>query len=432
MNLVERAKNVLLQPKVEWPIIDLERTTAQELFTHYILILAAIGPLASWIGMSVFGIELPFVGRIRTPLLSGILPMLVSYGFGLLGIFLLAKVINVLAPTFGGVKDSTQALKTAAYACTAAWVGGIFSLMPSLVIFGLFAGFYSLYLLYTGLPILMKSSPDRSLAYTVSVVLVGFLVGILLTAVYAALGGPLLSASVALTGDSGVDETSKNLDSFAKGMDALVKNMEKAAQQGAAGTSQTAERTTDDAAGGQGRDMSPQEAMKAVSDALTGMGRTMTAGKNVEPADFRQLKALLPESLPGLERGDATGGREALFGIDRSEAKATYSGTDNRRITVEVMGVGGALGTLGVAAFSWATQGAVIDKETGSGYEKTTNYRGFKAFEQFDSARKHGEISVLVNDHAGVTVTGENVPIDALRGTLDRIDLQALSTGRVS
>ncbi len=432
MNLIERAKNVLLQPKAEWPIIDVERTTAQELFTNYILILAAIGPLASWIGMSVFGIELPFVGRIRTPLLSGLLPTLVTYGLGLLGMFLLAKVINFLAPTFGGIKDPTQALKVAAYACTATWVGGVFSLMPALAVFGLLAGLYSLYLLYTGLPVIMKSSPDRSLAYTVSVVLVGIVVGFLLTAVFAAVGGPLISTPIALTGSAGVDETSKHLESFAKGMDVLAKNLEKAAQQGSAGASKTAGRTADEVADQPGQDMSPQEAMKAVSDALTGMGETITAGKNVEPADFRQLKALLPESLPGLERGDATGGREALFGIDRSEARATYTGADNRRITVEVMDVGGALGTLGVTAFSWAAQGAVIDKETGSGYEKTTTYRGFKAFEQFDRARNHGEISLLVNDHAGVTVTGENVPIDALRGALDRIDLNALAATRIS
>ncbi len=432
MDLIERAKNVLLQPKIEWPVIDVERTSAQELFTKYILILAAIGPLASWIGMSVFGIELPFVGRIRTPLLSGILPTLMSYGLGLVGIFLLAKVINFLAPTFGGIKDSTQALKVAAYACTAAWIGGIFSLMPALAIFGLLAGFYSLYLLYTGLPIIMKSSPDRSLAYTVSVVFVGIVVGILLTAVFAAVGGPLMSAPVALTGNSGVDETSKHLESFAKGMDALTKNLEKAAQGGAAGASNAAERTADDAAGGSGPEMSAQEALKTVSDALTGMGQTMTAGKNVEPTNFRQLKALLPDSLPGLERGEATGGREAMFGIDRSEAKATYTGADNSRITVEVMDVGGALGTLGLAAFSWAAQGVVIDKDTGSGHEKTMTYRGFKAFEQFDNARKRGEISVLVNEHAGVTVKGENVSIDSLRGALDRLDLKALSTSRAS
>ncbi len=47
------------------------------------------------------------------------------YVLGLIGIFLWSLIINALAPTFGGQKDSVQALKTAAYAATAAWVGGV-------------------------------------------------------------------------------------------------------------------------------------------------------------------------------------------------------------------------------------------------------------------------------------------------------------------
>jgi hypothetical protein len=58
-----------------------------------------------------------------------------------------------------------------AYASTAAWVGGIFGLIPALGIIGVLAGLYSLYLLYLGLPVLMKSPPDKALPYTAVVIL---------------------------------------------------------------------------------------------------------------------------------------------------------------------------------------------------------------------------------------------------------------------
>ena len=46
MNLVDRIKNILLSPRTEWPTIAGETATVQSLYVGYILILAAIAPLA--------------------------------------------------------------------------------------------------------------------------------------------------------------------------------------------------------------------------------------------------------------------------------------------------------------------------------------------------------------------------------------------------
>ena len=163
MNIVERAKNILLQPKAEWLVIDPELTSTQALYTGYIMPLAAIGPIAMLVGMTMVGVQVPFVGTMRMPFSSLLTQLVLSYGLGLAGVYVLALIINTLAPTFGGTSNLTQALKVAAYGATAAWVGGVFHLLPALGILSLLAALYTLYLLYLGLPVLMKSPAERSL-----------------------------------------------------------------------------------------------------------------------------------------------------------------------------------------------------------------------------------------------------------------------------
>ena len=172
MNLVDRAKRILLGPQAEWEVIDGETTTTSALYTGYILPLAAIGPIAGVIGYSVFGIRVPLTTTVyRTPIGSAITSAIVSYVFTLVAVYVLSLIIDALAPTFGGTKNRMQALKVAAYSNTAAWLAGIFAIMPGLRWLGIL-GLYSFYLLFLGLPVLMKSPKERALPYTVLVVVV--------------------------------------------------------------------------------------------------------------------------------------------------------------------------------------------------------------------------------------------------------------------
>ncbi|MDH5201785.1 MAG: YIP1 family protein [Nitrospirota bacterium] len=170
MNIAERVKNILLKPKSEWQIIASETTTTGELYRSYIIPLAAIGPIASIIGMSLVGISMPFMGTYHVPLSMSIAHAVVSYTLTLISVYVVSLIINALAPTFSGEKDGIQALKVAAYSSTAAWLAGIFALIPVLSLLGL-VGLYSLYLLYLGLPMLMKAPQEKALIYTVVVVI---------------------------------------------------------------------------------------------------------------------------------------------------------------------------------------------------------------------------------------------------------------------
>jgi len=182
MGLVDRVKNILLNPRQEWEVIDTETATPAGLYTGYVLPLAAIGPICTAIGYSVFGIRLPFVGTWRTPIGSAITSAVVTYVLTLVGVYVMSLIIDNLAPTFGGTRGSIQALKVATYSYTASWVAGVFALIPGLRWLSIL-GIYSLYLLFLGLPVLMKSPKEKAFGYTAVVIIVAIVLGVIVAVV---------------------------------------------------------------------------------------------------------------------------------------------------------------------------------------------------------------------------------------------------------
>jgi hypothetical protein len=187
MNLIERAKNILLQPKSEWLVIEGESASVAGLYKEYIVPLAAITPVAGLIGMSMVGVM-----GYRVPLVSGIAHALTSYVLTLVGVFIIALIIDALAPSFGGQKNQVQALKVAAYASTPSWLAGVVMILPMLGIIALLAALYGLYLLYLGLPVLMKAPQEKAVGYTVVVVVAAIVVMM----VVGGLSGMFLAAPV--------------------------------------------------------------------------------------------------------------------------------------------------------------------------------------------------------------------------------------------
>jgi hypothetical protein len=176
MDIVRRVQDILLKPKETWPVIDTEQTSPQLLYTRYLMILAAIPAVAGFVGMAV----------LRLPLAWGLSSMIASYVLSLVMVYLLALVVEALAPTFDGRKDRLQALKLVVYGSTASMVGGIFYLLPPLSVLALLASLYSIYLFYTGLPVLMKCPPDKAIAYTAVVGVVSIVGGMILGMLVAA------------------------------------------------------------------------------------------------------------------------------------------------------------------------------------------------------------------------------------------------------
>ena len=185
--LIARVKGVLLQPQAEWRIIDAEFATEKSLFTRYAMILAAIGPVAGLIGGVAFS---------HTPIVSALVLAIVSYVLSLAGVFILGLIINALASSFGGVPNRIQAMKLAVYAYTAAWVAGIFNLVPALSVLTVIGGIYSLVLLFLGLPVLMRTPEDKKVVYFIVILLAGVVLSVILFAIL----GAIATAFVVSTG----------------------------------------------------------------------------------------------------------------------------------------------------------------------------------------------------------------------------------------
>ena len=164
MDLFERVKNILLQPKNEWLKIASETASVQSLYVGYILILAAIGPLAMMVRSVAagFGTGIPFAIGV--------------YLLTLVSVFIVALIVDTLAPTFGSERNFVGSLKVVAYAYTAVWVAGIFRLIPTVGgVIALIAGIYSIYTFYLGLPPVKKCPPAKTVAYTIVVLICNIL-----------------------------------------------------------------------------------------------------------------------------------------------------------------------------------------------------------------------------------------------------------------
>ncbi|WP_353722203.1 hypothetical protein [Dyadobacter sp. 676] len=164
---------------------------------------------------------------------------------------------------------------------------------------------------------------------------------------------------------------------------------------------------------------SPADALQAIADKAKEMGDR----EAVDPVDFRKLKNLLPENLAGMARTEATGEKSGAMGFTVSTAHAKYKGSEGS-LDVEIVDTGGIAGVSTMALAAWSI--ADIDKETTTGYEKTTTIEGYKAFEKYDNESKSGEINVLVADRYVVNVEGDHVSVDQLKEALKTIDLGKL------
>jgi len=161
--IISRVQQLLLNPKAAWAQIDTEAVSVQDLYKSWIAPLAAIPAVATFVGFSLLGL-----GLFRMPLVSGLAQMVVGYALSLAAVYLFALIIDYLAPQFGAQKNFNQAFKVAAYTPTAAWIAGIFNIIPALAIVSLLGALYSLYLLFVGLPALMKPPEDKATVYTLA------------------------------------------------------------------------------------------------------------------------------------------------------------------------------------------------------------------------------------------------------------------------
>jgi hypothetical protein len=368
--LLARVKGILLQPGREWEQIDREPATIGGLYAGYVAPLAAIPAICTLIGAVVFGYGF-FGVTYKPPIMSAVTSAVVTYLLTLAGVYVLALIINALAPTFGGEKNQIQAFKVAAYSGTASWLAGVFNLIPMLAILGLL-GLYSLFLLYRGLPKLMKTPEDKALPYTALVIVAAIVLALVVGAITAPLmamgrgplgvggGGGGVSGNISVPGVGNVNLAE---------LEEAGKRMERAAE-------------------------NPPQAV--APEVLSGM---------------------LPANVAGLARGATKSSAGGIEGLQGSSAEATY-GADGSQITLSVSDLGamGGLASLGGALNVQSSE------DDGNRYEKVGKVNGRMTQEEYDRSARSGEYGVLVGDRFMVQARGEGVTIDQLRGAVNSVN----------
>jgi hypothetical protein len=181
MNLVDRAKNIILKPKDEWTVIDQEDTSVTTLIINYLFPLALIPAIAAFIGYGVIGVA--FFG----PILSwGVKQAIITFVSTFVGVYISAMIIDILAPNFGSTKDFRKSMQLVVYAYTPVMLAGVFQALPVLGILGI-VGLYGLYLLYLGIKPMMKTPDEKVTVYFVVSLLVIIAVNVILAAILTAI-----------------------------------------------------------------------------------------------------------------------------------------------------------------------------------------------------------------------------------------------------
>jgi hypothetical protein len=380
--LVARIKGILLSPASEWERIEREPATIGGLFTGYVCILAAIPAVAGLIGGQLFGVGIPGLS-VKPGLGLSIAGAVMGYLGALLMVAILGFVIDGLATSFGAEKNRVQAFKVAAYSGTAGWVAGVLQVVPALGILVVLASLYGCWLLYLGLPRVMKAPPEKATGYAVVTILVAIVVSIVI--------GMTTAAVVSLAG-------------LGAGLGG-----------GLAGNAATASGTVE--INGQKVDLGAMQAAANRAEALSKQPQ--------KPVSTEALKALIPGDMAGYTRANletsSTGSGDVQIGV----AKADYrKGEASFQLAVTDLGSMGAMAALA------SGMGAQQTRETDDGYEKVSTVDGRLVSEEWNRQSKSGKYSVVVADRFSVEAEGTADSVDDLKRAVGAVNagrLEALA-----
>ncbi len=386
MSIVNRVTGICLKPAAEWGVIAEEPASTGGLYTGYVIPLAAIGPIAGFVGGSIIGRSIPYVGTYRIPVGTGLTLALSGFVMTLVSVYVLALIINALAPKFAAEKNTGLALKVAVYAWTPAWIAGVLQLVTMLGLLGLAAAAYSIYLLYLGLPRLMKCPPERAMSYTVVVVLCGIglaIAGALVSRAFApSMGGAGLAGLGAGERPGGRIEFDKDsplgkLQALGQAMEASGKKMEAAEKSGDRGAQTAA--------------------------AMETLGTLMGGGKRVQPVAIDQLKPFIPETFAELAKKRSSAEKAGVAGLMISKAEASYGDGDKA---------------------GWA--GVQGEKEDDNGFERTQTVEGRLVHEKGSKTGAGNEFTIILGQRFIVSAKGHGVELAELKKAVAGMDLGKL------
>ncbi len=173
--IIKRVTAILTKPKEEWEVIKNEEMSVSDMYVKYALILAAIPAVAGFIGWVAIGKSFGPI-TLKIPVGRALMWAVFQYALSLAAVYLMAFIIDALAPSFGSKKDINRSLKVAVFSYTAAWVGGVFYLIPALSILAAICAIYTWFLLFYGMKSLKEPPADKMTGYFVVTIIAAIII----------------------------------------------------------------------------------------------------------------------------------------------------------------------------------------------------------------------------------------------------------------
>jgi hypothetical protein len=404
VNIVERVKNIMLTPRTEWDVIAAEPTQPKQLVLSYVLPLAAIAAIAGFISYSLIGMTLLGVTT-RMPIVWGIVMLVYQLVMAVVSVFVVGFIIDVLAPNFGGQKNLNQALKVAAYSYTPGWLGAVLGIIPFIGwLLGFLLALYGLYLLYLGLPRLMKNPEDKTIVYELVVVVVAIIVAVVIGTIGTFITGGAMMGSAMMSGAASAPSVTYEKNSAAAKLDDFAKKMEEAGKK-----MEAAQKTGD-----------PNKQMEA---AMATLGTAISGGKSVEPVQIDALKPFVPDKFAGLPRTDLRTERGGVSGFMTAKAEGVYGDASGKTARLNVTDTGGVAGLMGMAAWM-NVQG---EKENADRRESTKREGSRLVHEEVSKTGGTNKYTVVLADRYVVEANG-TVDIGALKSSVNDLNLGKLES----
>ncbi len=183
---------LFVHPLDEWKSIREERCTVGKCFCSHVLFLSAIPAIAGYIGTTQVGWSYGAGEVHKLTAQSAMQVAILTYLVMLVAVFSLGKAIHWMGQTYGSKQNLAASIALAAYTATPLWLIGIMFLYPLLwlnMLVAMPALAYTVYLLYTGVPVMMGVSKERGFLFSSAVLAVGLVMLVAVLAVTAILWG---------------------------------------------------------------------------------------------------------------------------------------------------------------------------------------------------------------------------------------------------
>lgn len=152
-----RVFNILLRPARTWAQIARESDSTLTLLLTYIMPLAAILPICTYVGYAL-----------HAPNNYSVPEMIISYVFAVLAVYVMAWVVWFALRMFQRPQAYDVCFRLVTYTGTAIWILGFFWLIPDLGPPAFTLGLYSAFVMHQGFVHYIKISETRSLSLTVA------------------------------------------------------------------------------------------------------------------------------------------------------------------------------------------------------------------------------------------------------------------------